>query len=51
VSAAESGSLGNAEAPLAILFAWLFLGGAVVIVAVFGYAARGFRRKRELPTS
>jgi drug/metabolite transporter (DMT)-like permease len=55
VSAAESGLLGSAEVPLAILFAWLFLGelppaaslggGAVVIVAVFGYAARDLSRK------
>jgi len=55
VSAAESGLLGSAEVPLAILFAWLFLGelppraslvgGAVVIVAVFGCAAWNFRQR------
>jgi drug/metabolite transporter (DMT)-like permease len=43
--------------PLAILFAWLFLGeiappaslvgGAVVIAAVFGYAAGDFWRKPD----
>ena len=57
VSATESGLLGSAEVPLAILFAWLFLGeiappaslvgGAVVIAAVFGYAARDFWRKPD----
>jgi drug/metabolite transporter (DMT)-like permease len=61
ISAAESGLLGSAEVPLAILFAWLFLGelppqasllgGAVVIVSVFSYTAQNFRRKRELPAS
>jgi drug/metabolite transporter (DMT)-like permease len=61
VSAAESGLLGSMEVPLAILFAWLFIGetapmaslvgGLIVIVAVFGYAAREFRRKPELPES
>jgi drug/metabolite transporter (DMT)-like permease len=55
VSAAESGLLGSAEVPLAILFAWLFLGelapaaslvgGAIVIIAVFGYAALNLRGK------
>jgi drug/metabolite transporter (DMT)-like permease len=55
VSATESGLLGSAEVPLAILFAWLFLGeiappaslvgGAVVIAAVFGYAAGDWLRK------
>jgi drug/metabolite transporter (DMT)-like permease len=54
VTAAESGLLGSTEVPLAILFAWLFLGemppaaslvgGAVVIVAVFGYGVWNFRR-------
>jgi drug/metabolite transporter (DMT)-like permease len=61
VSAAESGLLGSMEVPLAILFAWLFIGetapmaslvgGLIVIVAVFGYAAREFRREPELPES
>jgi drug/metabolite transporter (DMT)-like permease len=56
VSAAESGLLGSTEVPLAILFAWLFLGelppqaslagGAIVIAAIFGYAALDFRRGR-----
>jgi drug/metabolite transporter (DMT)-like permease len=55
VSAAESGLLGSAEVPLAILFAWFFLGelppaaslagGAIVIAAVFAYAVRDFRRR------
>jgi drug/metabolite transporter (DMT)-like permease len=59
VSAAESGLLGSAEVPLAILFAWLLLGevapmaslvgGAIVIAAVFGYAAGDFRKRRPLP--
>ncbi|WP_311028161.1 DMT family transporter [Mesorhizobium koreense] len=54
VSAAESGLLGSTEVPLAILFAWLFLGelppaaslvgGGIVIVVIFGYAAWNFRR-------
>lgn len=58
VSAAESGLLGSAEVPLAILFAWIFLdelppqasliGGAVVIAAVFGYAAWNFRRRAAI---
>ncbi len=54
VSAAESGLLGSAEVPLAILFAWLilseappltsFIGGLVVIGALIAYAARDRRR-------
>ena len=48
--ASESGLLGAAEVPLAILFAWLILselpplqsaiGGAIVLVAVFAHAGR-----------
>lgn len=50
--AAESGLLGTAETPFAILFAWLILaelpppasllGGAVVLAAVFAHAGRDF---------
>lgn len=50
--AAESGLLGSAETPLAILFVWLilaelppvasFLGGAVVLTAVIAHVARHF---------
>ncbi len=52
IPAAESGLLGSAETPFAILFAWLILaelppaaslvGGAIVILAVLGHAARDF---------
>ena len=59
VSAAESGLLGSAEVPLDIFFAWLLLGevapvaslvgGAIVMAAVFGYAAGDFRKRRLLP--
>lgn len=59
VSAAESGLLGSTEVPLAILFAWLFLGelppaaslvgAAVVILAVFGYATHDLSRRRTNP--
>src|SRR5262249_55856999 len=48
--ASESGLLGAAEVPLAILFAWLILaeapplqsmmGGAIVLIAVFAHAGR-----------
>jgi drug/metabolite transporter (DMT)-like permease len=51
--------LGSAEVPLAIFFAWLLLGevapvaslvgGAIVMAAVFGYAAGDFRKRRPLP--
>jgi drug/metabolite transporter (DMT)-like permease len=50
IPAAEAGLLGSAEVPFAILFGWLFLGefppvasllgGAIVLAAVFGHAAR-----------
>lgn len=50
IPAAESGLLGSAETPFAVFFAWLILselppgasliGGAIVILAVLGHAAR-----------
>lgn len=56
ISAAESGLLGSAEVPLAILFAWLILadippamslvGGAIVLIAVFSLAWRDFSSAR-----
>ncbi len=56
IAAAESGLLGSAEIPFAILLAWLLLaelppvvsllGGAVVLAAVFGHAAIDLRRSR-----
>ena len=52
IPAAESGLLGTAETPFAIGFAWLilaklppvasFVGGAIVLTAVFAYAIRDF---------
>ena len=49
IPAAEAGLLGSAETPFATLLAWLllaelppaasFIGGAVVLAAVFGHAA------------
>ncbi len=61
IPAAEAGLLGSAEAPFAILLAWLllaelppltsFIGGSIVLAAVFTHAAgdialtRPFRRK------
>jgi drug/metabolite transporter (DMT)-like permease len=61
IPAAEAGLLGSAEAPFAILLAWLllaelpplasFVGGSIVLAAVFTHAAgdialtRPFRRK------
>ena len=54
VPAAESGLIGSAEVPLAVLFAWLIiaelppqaslLGGAVVLAAVLGHAGRDYLR-------
>jgi drug/metabolite transporter (DMT)-like permease len=54
ITAAESGLLGGAEVPLAVLFAWLllsetppvtsFVGGAVVLGAVLAHAAGDFRQ-------
>ncbi len=50
IPAAESGLLGSAETPFAILFAWLlltelpplasFVGGGVILFAVFAHAVR-----------
>lgn len=58
ISAAESGLLGAAEVPLAILLAWLilaempptasFIGGAVVLIAVFRHAVSDVVRSRVL---
>lgn len=55
IPAAEAGLLGSAEVPLAVLFAWLiltelppsasFIGGAVVLAAVFAHAARDLMAK------
>ncbi len=52
IPAAESGLLGSAETPFAVLFAWLILselppgasviGGSIVILAVLGHAAFDF---------
>src|SRR5690606_5728068 len=57
ISASESGVLGAAEVPFAILFAWMFLaelppaasmaGGAVVMAAVLVHALRS--RRTPLP--
>ncbi|MGF1611241.1 MAG: DMT family transporter [Kiloniellales bacterium] len=57
IPAAESGLLGSAETPFAILLAWLllaelpplasFAGGAVVLAAVFAHAAAGMRGARS----
>jgi drug/metabolite transporter (DMT)-like permease len=59
IPAAESGLLGSAEVPFAILFAWLFLaeippmasfiGGAIVLVAVFVHAGYDWRSARRTP--
>ena len=57
ITASESGLLGAAETPFAILFAWIFLaelppqesflGGALVLLAVLGYALRDWWRARS----
>ncbi|WP_292204701.1 DMT family transporter [Mesorhizobium sp.] len=57
IPAAESGLLGSAEVPLAILFAFLFLaevppaasmiGGAIVLCAVFAHAGRDWHVARQ----
>jgi drug/metabolite transporter (DMT)-like permease len=57
IPAAESGLLGSAEVPFAILFAFLFLpeippaasiaGGAVVLAAVFAHAGRDWLGTRQ----
>ncbi len=56
VTAAESGLLGSAEVPLAIVLAWLFLsevppaaslaGGLIVLCAVFWHAFRDYREAK-----
>jgi len=56
IPAAESGLLGSAEVPFAILFALLFLGemppatslagGVLVLAAVFGHAGRDWSAAR-----
>ena len=58
IPAAESGLLGSAEVPFAILFAFLFLGeiapaasmigGAIVLAAVFAHAGRDWLVARQL---
>ncbi|RWO63018.1 MAG: DMT family transporter [Mesorhizobium sp.] len=57
IPAAESGLLGSAEVPFAILFAFLFLaevppaasmiGGAIVLCAVFAHAGRDWQAARQ----
>jgi drug/metabolite transporter (DMT)-like permease len=59
VAASESGVLGSAEVPFAILFAWIFLaelppaasvaGGAVVMAAVIFHAFRSRKAPASLP--
>jgi drug/metabolite transporter (DMT)-like permease len=61
IPAAESGLLGSAEVPFAILFAFLFLseippaasmlGGAIVILAVFAHAGRDWLAARAITQS
>lgn len=61
IPASESGVLGAAEVPFAILFAWTFLaelppmlsvaGGAVVMAAVILHAMRSRRAPQTLPTA
>ncbi len=57
IPAPESALLGSAEVPFAILFAWLFLaelpplasfvGGAIVLAAVFAHAGNDWRTARQ----
>jgi drug/metabolite transporter (DMT)-like permease len=57
IPAPESALLGSAEVPFAILFAWLFLaelpppasfvGGAIVLAAVFAHAGNDWRAARR----
>ncbi|RUV09390.1 DMT family transporter, partial [Mesorhizobium sp. M5C.F.Ca.IN.020.32.2.1] len=57
IPAAESGLLGSAEVPFAILFAFVFLaevppaasmiGGAIVLCAVFAHAGRDWQAARQ----
>jgi drug/metabolite transporter (DMT)-like permease len=59
IPAAEAGLLGSAEVPFAILFAWLFLaeipplasflGGAIVLAAVFAHAGYDWLMARRAP--
>jgi drug/metabolite transporter (DMT)-like permease len=59
IPAAQASLLGSAEAPFAILFAWLLLaelppvasliGGAIVLAAVFAHAVRDFARVPSAP--
>lgn len=54
IPASEAGLLGSAETPFAVALAWLllaelpplasFLGGGIVLAAVFGHAARGLKQ-------
>ncbi len=58
IPAAEAGLLGSAEAPFAILLAWLllaelpplasFAGGGIVLAAVFAHAAADFARNQPI---
>ena len=60
ISAAEAGLIGSLEAPVAILLAWLiiaeipptasFIGGALVLLAVFGHALTDFFRAKPAET-
>ncbi len=59
ITAAQASLLGSAETPFAILFAWLilaelppgasFIGGAIVLTAVFAHAVRDFARVTPKP--
>ena len=59
ITAAQASLLGSAETPFAILFAWLilaelppgasFIGGAIVLTAVFAHAAWDFARVTHTP--
>jgi drug/metabolite transporter (DMT)-like permease len=59
ITAAQASLLGSAETPFAILFAWLilaelppgasFIGGAIVLTAVFAHAVRDFARVTPEP--
>ena len=59
IPAAEASLLGSAETPFAILLAWLvlaelppvsgFVGGAIVLAAVFGHAARDLSEASRRP--
>jgi drug/metabolite transporter (DMT)-like permease len=59
IPAAQASLLGSAETPFAILFAWLllaelppaasFIGGAIVLAAVFAHAVRDFAHVTSAP--